>query len=323
MVIFRFRMPPLGCLLESPAKLYRSVPIHLDGALASAELLFDALSRGDTGAQLMKAIWDAEEGSIEEAPRCVNWDAWDTKTTGELPGWARYPRCSVLMPVVSWRMDVIETLLSIDPRYLMILRLYGGRAVVEDVRRGKPTADFHNVIPLRRRTNLERLIGFLSRDWTLRRLGQIDESRGPYKAIDSRAHLDGTFSTTTFVAILDAADEGTLGRCLDLLKIVGIGKKRDMGYGDLIGYKIYNLVSGSGSPIRTLEPHLLEWEERHRRLRVILRATPLDVVRRWPSEAGLSPLKLSTVMCSPRPPYWLWTLRRHCALPFSIFIGQP
>ena len=314
-VLLRFRFPPLSCLLEGPIKLYKSVPAHLDSALAAAELLKKALEEGrELQAFMVQALLRAYRGYVEEGiPGSLKWK------TGEVS----YPLGSALIPVRRLKDDSVILLLPSEKPYLLHIHLEQGEAIpyaVSPLER-QEAVEFHNILPLRRRTNIERFLQVLTAgrlNVAKKGLAQITAARGAYRALDSRARLEGALSTTTFAAILDIADEELLSTCLNLLKKLGIGKKRDMGYGDLIAYDVFELA-GQREDIR-LEPEFVEWREGQLMCRITLRLLPWPIIRSWMAgEEKWRLIRASTITSSCRPPYWLrgpW--RMTCTLPFAM-----
>lgn len=320
LLLLRFRFPPLSCLLEGPIKLFRSMPVHIDSALAAAELFMDCIGRGmDPQVFVIEMLLRANRGQIEaDAPRCLKWREGDP----------RYPCASALLPVRFFSEDTLALLVPSEKPRLIELALEGDVArptCVKDLD-AETLVEYHNVLPLRRRSNLERLLQLLTSgriNVVSRGLGQIEEGRGPYRAIDSRARLEGVFSNTTFAAILEVADEHLLRECLGLLCKVGVGKKRDMGYGDLRDYRLYELAGSSKDLKLELGPEYAEWERRGLWHRVTLRLLPWHVLRSWTETRGHEEpswrlVRASTVLCSPRPPYWAG--RRISVLPFGELV---
>lgn len=309
LLLLKFRFPPLSCLLEGPIKLFRSVPVHIDSALAAAELFLDHIKRGlDPQVFIVEMFLRASRGQIEiDAPRCLKW------VEGDL----RYPRASALLPIRSLKENALTLLIPSEKPYLVELTLEESTAKPIRIKEmyAEILIEYHNILPLRKRTNIERLLQLLTAeriDLVSQGLGQIEEGRGPYRAIDSRARLEGVFSNTAFAAILEVTDEDLLRECLELLCKMGVGKKRDMGYGDLRSYRLYRLIEGQNE--LKLQPEYLEWRERELTHRVTLRLLPWRELSSW-MECGWRLISVSTVLCSPRPPYW--ADRRVSALPFG------
>jgi len=315
LVLLKFRFPPLSCLLEGPIKLFKSVPTHLDSALAAAELFITAIERGRESQEFtIEMLLRAYKGHIEaDVPSSLRW------STGNI----NYPLGSALIPVRQLSESGLSLLLPSEEPYLLHVILKNGEAIssrVEPFEEPKALAEFHNILPLRRRTNIERLLQLLTAkrlNVSRRGLSQITEARGAYRALDSRARLEGVLSTTIFAAILDVANESLLHRCLNLLRVLGIGKKRDMGYGDLISYRVLELES-SGIE---LKPDYVEWEEEGLRHRITLRLLPWHIIRSWIAE-GWRLIRATTITSSHKPPYWFRGDRRACALPFAMLVSM-
>lgn len=70
---------------------------------------------------------------------------------------------------------------------------------------------------------------------------QTDPQRGPYKAVDYQVKIYVT--NLLWAAIVDGVSRDDLKELLSVLKKLGIGKKRNMGWGDLLDYSVYPLNS--------------------------------------------------------------------------------
>lgn len=76
-------------------------------------------------------------------------------------------------------------------------------------------------------------------------ISAIDEGRGPYKGISLELQVKACH--LLWCAFADSNDKNTLKRYLEFLKINGIGKKRNLGWGDLKNFEIFDLeTSDSG-----------------------------------------------------------------------------
>jgi len=315
LVLLRFRFPPLSCLLEGPIKLFKTVPTHLDSALAAAELLMMAAEEGKEAQEfLIEMLLRAYRGQVEaDIPSSLRWSTGD----------ANYPLGSALIPVRWLSENDLSLFLPSEKPYILHTALKDGEVLpsqIEPFGEPKDTVEFHNILPLRRRTNIERLLQLLTAkrlDVSKRGLSQITEARGAYRALDSRARLEGALASTVFVAVLDVADEDLLHRCLNMLKVLGIGKKRDMGYGELMSYRVLEVAEGEGIELR---PDYVEWAEGELRHRITLRLLPWQVVRSWMAE-GWRLIRAATIVSSHRPPYWLRGERRTCLLPLAMLVS--
>ena len=310
--ILRFRFPPLSCILEGPIKLYKTVPVHLDSALAAAELLTNIQEENENAyGRVIQLSLEAGRGIINPtAPKCL---AWSDKKP-------EFPLCSVLIPIYSIKDGTIKLLLPSEKRFLFHVILDGEEAKPFKIEGLENIVDFHNLLPLRRRANLERLAQMLvagNISIKKRGLSEILESSGSYRAINSRVRLNGELSVTTFAVIMEVKNEKMLCEYLNFLKTAGVGKKRDMGYGDLIDYQIYKLMENEDI---NLNPQFVEWAEKELKFRITLRLLPWFIIDSWLNEESWRILQASMMMASPRSPYWSRRERTLCALPFSIFI---
>ena len=282
--------------------------MHLDSALAAAELFITAMEKNKELQEFTTEIFlKAYRGQIEvNIPSSLEWNTEETS----------YPLGSALIPVYRLTEESLALLLPSEKPHLLHIILEDGRAIpnqIEPFGGLQATVEFHNILPLRKRTNLERLLQLLTAkqlDVTRRGLSQITEARGAYRALDSRIRIEGILSTTAFAAILYVADDKLLYRCLELLKMLGIGKKRDMGYGDLMDYQVLRLARDAEIK---LKPTHVEWQEERMRYRITLRLLPWPTIRSWMAQ-GWRLVRASAIMSSYRPPYWLRGERRTCVL---------
>jgi hypothetical protein len=111
---------------------------------------------------------------------------------------------------------------------------------------------------LRRQFDLDKVLGFLDslesleiekKKRNISALRRISERRGPYKSISIDVHVKA--SHLFWCAFADAEDLNMLEGYLESLKITGIGKKRNMGWGDLKKYEIHKVQQDTSIYIST------------------------------------------------------------------------
>jgi hypothetical protein len=84
-------------------------------------------------------------------------------------------------------------------------------------------------------------------------ISTIDEGRGPYKGISLELQVKACH--LLWCAFAESSDKSTLKRYLEFLTINGIGKKRNLGWGDLKNFEVFDLEPSSSGviPVDRLE----------------------------------------------------------------------
>ena len=95
-------------------------------------------------------------------------------------------------------------------------------------------------------------------------------------------------------------------------------KKRDMGFGDLVAWKIYEFDS-SDEEISILYPMIVSYKENDNIRRIItLRNLSAQVITSLKNVGELLPLNMKMVLSRTKPPYWV--REELCITPFSEFL---
>ncbi len=116
---------------------------------------------------------------------------------------------------------------------------------------------------------------------------------------------------------------GKLQEELSTLKRSGVGKKRDMGFGDLISWEIYK-VEPENKYLDIRDPMLIYSKENDIIRLITLRnlpATVLNELRKPEKEKDRKiwflPVNMKMALSRTKPPYWL--RQELCLMPFSKF----
>lgn len=111
---------------------------------------------------------------------------------------------------------------------------------------------------LRRQFDLDKVLRFLNslesfeiekKRKNIPAIRRISERRGPYKSISIDVQVKA--GHLFWCAFADAEDLNMLENYLEYLKITGIGKKRNMGWGDLTKYEIHKIKQDTPACIST------------------------------------------------------------------------
>ncbi|OWJ54734.1 hypothetical protein Pdsh_03120 [Pyrodictium delaneyi] len=145
----------------------------------------------------------------------------------------------------------------------------------------------------------------------------ISARSGGYRAIDLSVKVPIEYLSTELAFFASVSDYGKLVEELNTLKRSGIGKKRDMGFGDLVSWEVYR-VQFNGYEIRVLDPMILLYKE-HDIFRIItLRNLPAIIVNILRRKSRLLPVNMKAILSRTRPPYWI--REKLCLMPFSEFL---
>jgi len=137
------------------------------------------------------------------------------------------------------------------------------------------------------------------------RVGIIDPRRGGYKDISLEIQIK--YTNLLFVALVRSLNLDTLKNLLDILIRFGVGKKRNMGWGDIKDYKVYRVHKGDKNNVILINDKQIQYLMDNLELAEILRpfsrsnfAKKFEIGKNngWKIED----LKLG--QGSEKPPYW-------------------
>ncbi len=131
-----------------------------------------------------------------------------------------------------------------------------------------------------------------------RTLSDIDPSRRAYKSIQYTVRLK--YTNLLWVSIVEGVAIECLNDYLNLLQKFGIGKKRNMGWGDLIRYEILKINNENISTQKVI--HKLNGKRILEIIRPISPYTISDQILR--QNKSIIPLQIELGFGSDEPPYW-------------------
>lgn len=217
LVTLKFRAFPLSLSLSSPNLLSQEF-IPFDGPLAFAEYYKTKLSTSsDWRIQYLE----------------------DTLTSKELE-WNSEIRSSYLLPAIRENNSLIVT----TPMGFEVKFSVGNDARYESSERHHLYKAETSQIFLRlgRRDDIIKTALIRKQLGVKLNVKSLPNSQsGPYKAVDYQVKIYAT--NLLWAAIVDGVSRDDLEELLSILKKLGIGKKRNMGWGDLLEYSVYPLNS--------------------------------------------------------------------------------
>lgn len=312
LVVLRFRFPPVNLVQEAPNTL-TYIPFHADSLLLYADIIRDY---GD-----------------------VDWRFDFVKTSYFCKFDREYPRSlkyseeygvalsSVVMPVLRRGNGVLE--LYLPTRYPRILSLVLSNDTVSMLELGRSEALLRQEkLWIRKRDDIPKLALFNTELFEMKELkGYINARSGGYRAIDLLLKIPLEYLSIELAFFVSISNYEELLNELNILKRSGVGKKRDMGFGDLISWEIYRVEVGSRN-LGIWIPMVLYSMEGNTIRVITLRNLPasiLDTLRR-PKQGGKSkdrellflPVNMKMVLSRTKPPYWL--KEKLCLMPFSEFL---
>lgn len=275
LVCLEFRTPPFTLQFRYP-NAQISVPIVLDGAFAF-------LSRyGRLKDWREKYLMDAFGPIVHEPP--------NIKTSYILPAVENQHSVKLITP--------LETCLAFK---------INGKAVFEEIS-DESSSGVPFSLRLNRRFALDRALSLETsidsfrlsrRKGKIVGIGSIEERRGPYKSIS----LDLKISACNlfWCVFVDTDDLTVLKTYLEYLKISGIGKKRNMGWGDLKEYEIYRIELNDSFHVSVNE---LIYSKNSEKVMETIRPKELKEIRKLIQDRKWALLKILLGHGAVNPPYW-------------------
>ena len=302
LVLLKFRFSPINIVQEAP-NISTHIPPHADSLLLFADIV-KGYGNNDWRYDFVKtALFRRFD---REYPESLHY----SKEYG-------VPLSSTLIPVLRREDSRIELYLPTRyPRVLSVImegnfvtlnRLYKVEGLLRQER-----------LWIRKRDDIAKLAlvgeGFLN----IRRVvSGISAGSGGYRAIDLSVKIPIEYLSTELAFFASISDYGKLVEELEVLKRSGIGKKRDMGFGDLISWGIYKVLFNRYE-IKILDPMILLYRE-HNYFRIItLRNLPAAIINVLRQRGRLLTINMKAILSSTRPPYWV--RKELCLMPFSEFL---
>lgn len=270
-----FRTPPFALQFRYP-NAQTSVPIVLDGAFA----FLNKYNR--SGDWREEYLTDAFDPIVHEPP--------DIKT-------------SYILPAIEDR----QMLKLITPLETSLVFKINDKAIFEEISsEGPSTVPFS--MRLNRRFALDKLLSLetsadnlkLSRKrGKIAGIGSIFESRGPYKSISLDLKINAC--NLFWCVFVDTEDLDILKGYLEHLRISGIGKKRNMGWGDLKEFKVYEMELNNSIQISVDK---LIYGQDNGKIMEIIRPKELKEIQRLIRDEKCRLLKVFLGHGAVDPPYW-------------------
>jgi|GEM_PF-2809674 len=301
MVLLKFRVPPLNFIQEAP-NLMNYIYLHADSPLAFADVVSNY--NGDWRFSYLDVALNRNFG--ETTPLSLN-DSQAFNT----------PLASVLLPVLcdlqSSSSRQLKVYIPIAKPLLLVIDINDTGALLKGTEIEERIETRYEKLWLRKRDDIPKLMHVLP-ELNITKLGSyIDNMSGGYRAIDFALKIPVAFLSTEFVFFASIKNVDALKQELSILTKTGFGKKRDMGFGDLLSWEVYDLSINSRS-IMVLDPMILAIEEEKYTKLVTLRNTPVSVIQRL-RNTSILPLRLRIASSMRKPPYWV--KEELCITPFS------
>ncbi|MEL9908244.1 MULTISPECIES: hypothetical protein [Thermoprotei] len=212
----------------------------------------------------------------------------------------------------------LEILVSTKYPYLLKVLIRGTEATLLEISKSDSISRQENLW-LRKRDDITKLEILNGEHLKLIRMtASIDSRRGGYRAIDVSLKIPIEYLSTKMAFLASVRNTEILEEELKVLKRTGVGKKRDMGFGDLLGWKIYQVTASSNNNLRIIGPMAIAYEEASKTRIITLRNTPSSFIASLKEKGGLLPLNIRMALSRTKPPYWV--REELCITPFSEFL---
>ena len=299
-VLLKFRFPPFNFVQEAP-NLLNYIYLHADSALVFADVIRDHIT--DWRFSYLEA--SLYRKFAREIPISISVSSvFDT------------PLASILLPVLydskSQSLRKLKIYILASRPLSLVIDVIGTRAFLKDFTDEKIEIR-QEMLWLRKRDDIPKLTYNLSGLDIVELRSDIINKSGGYRAIDVTLKIPIIFLSTEFVFFTSVKDRYALEQELNTLIKTGFGKKRDMGFGDLISWNIYDLHIESKS-ISILDPMVLSIKERDYIKLVTFRNIPASMLEHL-RNIGVLPLRLKVASSRRNPPYWV--KEELCIMPFS------
>lgn len=312
LVVLRFRFPPMNLVQEAP-NILTYIPFHADSLLLFADVVKD-YGNADWRFDFVKISYFRKFD--REYPRSLKYSKEYGVTLS-----------SVGMPVLRRDNGLLE--LYLPTRYPRILSLILDNDTVSmlELRRSEALLR-QEKLWIRKRDDISKLALLNTELFEMKELRKyINVRSGGYRAIDLLLKIPLEYLSIELAFFVSVSNYKELLNELNILKRSGVGKKRDMGFGDLISWKIYKVKVGNRN-LGIWIPMVLYSIEGNTIRVITLRNLPasiLDTLRR-PKQKGknkdskplLLPVNMKIVLSRIKPPYWL--KEELCLMPFSEFL---
>lgn len=301
LTILEFRFPPLNVVQEGP-NILTFLPPHSDSILLFADIIRRYANDDWRYAFIEAALFRIFD---KEYPDSL-------KLSHELG----IPLASVFLPVVKENEKYFEILVPTRYPHVLKISIENSKAILTEISEYDGLSRQESLW-LRKRDNIAKL-GIIRNDniKLIKMTTTIGNRSGGYRAIDVLLKVPVEYLSTKMVFLASIRDVGILEEELKTLKKMGVGKKRDMGFGDLIRWKVYPIESSDN--VGVVGPMALAHGEADKLRIVTLRNIPSFFIANLKEKGGLLPLNMRMVLSRTKPPYWI--REELCISPFSEFL---
>ena len=303
LIILKFRFPPINVVQEAPNVLMY-LPLHADSMLLFADLA-ETFGNSDWRFNFVKtAIFHKFD---KDNPKSLNF----LREYG-------IPLSSVLLPIIRKQDNKLKLYISTKPPRILTVTLENSYAQLRELSRANDLLH-QEKLWIRKRDDIVKL-ALVGREYLdLRNLvSGISSRSGGYRAIDISIKVPIGYLSTELAFFASISNLKALEDELNVLKKSGIGKKHDMGFGDLVAWRVYEFDS-SDEKISILFPMIISYKENDNTTRIItLRNLPAHVITPLKNVGKLLPLNMKMVLSRTKPPYWV--KEELCIAPFSEFL---
>ncbi len=312
LIILRFRFPPMNLIQEAP-NILTYIPFHADSLLLFADIVKDY---GDTDWR-----FDFVKAS------------YFRKFDKEYPGSLKVSEehgvalSSVVLPVLRRTSDALDLYLPTRHPHILVITIRNNVVHLRKLRRTDASLRQERLW-IRKRDDISKLALVDTYTFELEGLkSNINTRSGGYRAIDVSLKIPLEYMSTELAFFASVNSYEKLQEELSMLKRSGIGKKRDMGFGDLISWETYR-VELDNKCLNIRDPMLL-YNMENNIIRLItlrnLSATIFNMLRKPKQkrrgkgdELLFLPINIKIVLSRTKPPYWL--RQELCLMPFSEFL---
>ncbi len=301
LILLKFRFPPLNMVQEAPNTL-TYIPPHSDSMLLFADVV-KRLDANEWRFEFTKATLLHE--FEEECPESI-------KVSKEL----NTPLASVLLPIIRKQEGSMDIFIPTRRPYILKVSIRNDIATLAEFSAHQGPSRQERLW-LRKRDDIARL-GMINNSYIrlLRMTSNISNRSGGYRAIDVSLKIPVEYLTTEIAFLAGLTNVQALEEELKMIKKTGVGKKRDMGFGDLISWKIYDVKSSE--QIRVIEPMIIFYREMNVVKLITLRNIPALFIAGLRERVPLLFIDMKMVLSRSRPPYWI--RQELCVAPFSEFL---
>ena len=303
LIILKFRFPPINVVQEAP-NLLTYLPLHVDSMLLFADIV-RSFGNNDWRFNFVKTAMFHKFD--KDRPKSLNFLRKYDIT-----------RSSVLLPIIRMRDNELKLHIFTKPPRILTVALEKSYTQLKELSRANDLSR-QEKLWIRKRDDIVKLALIGGEYLDLRNLvSGINSRSGGYRAIDISIKIPVEYLSTELAFFASISDLKALEDELDVLKKNSIGKKRDMGFGDLVEWKVYEFVSGDGK-ISILSPMIVFYRENDNTTRIItLRNLPAHVITSLKNVGEVLPLNMKMVLSSTKSPYWV--KKELCIAPFSEFL---